>query len=292
MKQQVIIWANCQGWPIKDMLNKYYNDNYDVKHFMNYEYIYSNKMIPDEFKDADIFIYQNYSEKQNDTYKLSTILTHVLKPTCRKICIPSLRGEFLFCYTNTPLHDLKNNNTKNHQMPYGKFCYGIDYIDIEFQDINYADYNDCDKRQLTDHIYNKIMNPNLLSIFTICTYFNKNIEFLRNKIINSDVPELFDFIIMNFKQIRLFHNTNHPTGVLLSFMVEKVFQLLSLDYPNREDNIRVLDNSLSDWVMPILPSVSKYYSFTFEEKCSSWYHVDIYNTHDFITKYINDLYFS
>ena len=291
MLLQVTIWANCQGDAIKTMLNRYHSDKYDVKHFMNYEYIYSNKPIPEDFKHTDIFIYQNYS-KSNGTYDLSTILTNVLKPSCKRICIPSLRGEFLFCYTNTPLHRVKNNNTITPKTPYGKFCYGIDYIDNELHDIDYTRYNEFDKTQLIECVYNKLMDPNLVSIFTICTYFNKNIDFLRSKIVSSDIPELLDFIIMNFKQIRLFHNTNHPTGVLLSFMVQKVFQLLSLDYPNVEENIRIIDNSLSDWVMPILPSVSKYYSFTFEDKCSSWYHPDIHDKRGFITKYINDLYFS
>ena len=43
--------------------------------------------------------------------------------------------------------------------------------------------------------------------------------------------------------------------------------------------------------MPILPCVRKYYGFTFEDKCNSWYDKDMLDTQSFITKYILDLYF-
>jgi hypothetical protein len=116
-------------------------------------------------------------------------------------------------------------------------------------------------------------------------------DYLKKKIVNSDVPELLEFIKINFEQIRLFHNPNHPTGVLLNFMIKKVFNLLALEYPDTSENISILENSLNDWTMPILPSVQRYYGFKFEDKCSSWYDKDIIDIHSFVTKYILDLYF-
>lgn len=39
MKQTIVVWANCQCGPIKHMLHKYYDDKFDINHFLNYEYI-------------------------------------------------------------------------------------------------------------------------------------------------------------------------------------------------------------------------------------------------------------
>ena len=249
------------------------------------------KTIPDDFKNTDIFIYQNYSIQKDDIYDLSNILTNILKSSCIKICIPSLRGEFLFCYNNTDIHNRKNEQTKSSMMPFGKFFYGINYIDKEIIEINYDIDIEYEKNQIIENIYSKIMNQYLIDNETICSYYDTNMEYLEKKIVNSDVPELLEFIKNNFKKIRLFHNPNHPTGILLNFMVKRVFNLLNLEYPDTSENISILDNSLNDWIMPILPSVRRYYGFEFEDKCSSWYDKDIIDTPSFVTKYILDLYF-
>lgn len=295
MKQTIVVWANCQGGSIIHMLNKYYSYKFDIKYFVNYEYIRDSKSIPDDFKNTDIFIYQNYSIQKDDTYDLSNILTNILKPSCIKICIPFLRGDFLFCCNNTDIHDKKNEQTKSKTVPFGKFFFGINYIDDELIEINYNIDDENEKKQIIENIYSKIMNPDLINNETICRYYNNNMEYLEKKIVNSDVPELLEFIKHNFKKIRLFHNPNHPTGILLHFMIKKVFNLLNLKYPDTDtdtnENIMFLENSLNDWTMPILPSVRKHYNFTFEDKCNSWYDKDICDTLSFITKYINDLYF-
>ena len=43
MKQTIVVWANCQGSSITQMLNKYHKDKFDIKHFLNYEYIRNSK---------------------------------------------------------------------------------------------------------------------------------------------------------------------------------------------------------------------------------------------------------
>ena len=126
----------------------------------------------------------------------------------------------------------------------------------------------------------------------IQSYYNNSFAYLENKILKSDIPNIFDFIKNNFTKIRLFHNMNHPTGVLLNEVVKEIFKLLDLHYDNRyeNENIDLLDNCLNDFVMPILPCVKKYYNLNFVDECSSWYNSNIKDTKTFIYHYINDLY--
>jgi hypothetical protein len=55
MKKLIVILANCQGSPLKYMLEKYYSNIYNVKYYTNYEYIKNNLNLPQDIKDADIF---------------------------------------------------------------------------------------------------------------------------------------------------------------------------------------------------------------------------------------------
>ena len=68
------------------------------------------KLIPQEFYNADIFIYQNYSDKPNSEYDLSNILNNILPASCIKICISFLQFDATFCYNE---NDKQNIKTKS-----------------------------------------------------------------------------------------------------------------------------------------------------------------------------------
>ena len=286
-KKNVVIWANCQGGSIRYMLEKYYSSLFNVKSFMNFEYIKNNILIPQEFYNTDIFIYQNYSDKPNSEYDLSYILNNILPTSCIKICISFLQFDGIFCYNENDEQNIKTINSEN---PFGKFFFGIDLIIHYFKNSHTTIKN---KDDIINETINLLLNDNSISNEKILYNYNRSFEYLEKKILNSDVPELYYFIKENFTKIRLFHNRNHPTGVLLNEQIQLIFSLLQLNYPERdqEENIIILDNMLNDWVMPILPSVRKYYGIDFPDKCSSWFNKDIVDTKTFIETYVKELYF-
>jgi hypothetical protein len=291
-KKNILIWANCQGGSVKYMIDKYYSDIFDINSLLNYEFIYNKLPVPDEISSADIFLYQNYSDKPNSEYDINTLINKYLKKDCIKISFPTLHScPLLFCYDTSEPNNCKTINTT---FPHGKFYYGISKIQELIKNYDYTNVNKEQKNIIIDEIYNKTQEEDFISEEQIKYYYNRNFEFLENKILQSDTPELLEFIKENFTKVRLWHNPNHPTGILLHELAKNIFKKLNLIYNENDNlkNINELDNFLKDWVIPIFPSVKKYYNMQFDDRCSSWFHDDISNSKNYITKYLNELYFT
>lgn len=284
MKQNLVIWANCFGIPLKYTFDKYYSDKYNISYCVNYDIINNKKELPECFNDADIFIYQNYNDKIDSVYDLKNILNTKLKKDCIKICFPTLHScNLLFGYLTE--QDEENKLTINDSLPFGQFFFSIEPIkNILKYETNY------DINIIIEEIYEKSISDNFIKEERINYFKNRTFDFLRNKIFTSDIPELYNFIENNYKNIRLWHNPNHPSGVLINKTIELIFNKLNLIYnPNKEDQF-YFENSLSDWVMPIFPCVKKYHNLNYDcSICSSWYHKDIYDIRSYIGKYIKFL---
>jgi hypothetical protein len=291
MKKKILIWANCQGNSITYMFNKYYSNLFTVEHLLNYEFIRNNSVIPDKVKNADIFLYQKYSNMPNSDYDINNLINNYLKKDCIKICFPTLHSSpILFCYET---NESNNDKTIDNVNPFGKFFFGISVITDLLKKYDYKNCDENSKNNIIDEIYNISQRYDFISEEKINYYYNRNFEFLENKILSSDVPELLDFIKSNFTKVRLWHNPNHPTGILLNELVKYIFKRLNFVYREEDNlqNINELDTKLNDWVMPIFPSVKKYHNITFDDNCSSWYHSDIHDTKSYIRKYLDELYF-
>ena len=276
-KENIIIWANCQGDAIKKMLNKYHGENYDVLHLLNYKIIKENLKIENDLKKADIFIYQHYSEKQNLDYNLSYIFNNILKDKCKKYCIPFLSDDSLFCYT---FEDPNNINTICNDKPFGSYYFGINLI-----------YNHIENKhnKSVDEITNLLFSNNAIPNEKIENEYNKSMTHLKNKILNSDVPELYYFLLKKYKIHRLWYNRNHPTEIFLNELIKILFAKMNLFYDDTIDNY--CHFKLDDWVMPILPCVQKFHNLQFDcETCSSWYNKNIIDRTSFIKYYIEELY--
>lgn len=290
-KKKILIWANCQGVAINNMINKYYSELFDVNYLVNYEFINNNLPVPVEISTADIFLYQNYSDKPNSEYDINILINKYLKKDCIKISFPTLHScPLLFCYET---YEENNSKTINTEYPFGKFYYGIDRVQELIKIYDYKNISEDEKNIIINKIYNKTQEEDFISEEKIKYYYKRNFDFLENKILQSDIPELFEFIKENYKKIRLWHNPNHPTGILLNKLIKCIFKKLNLVYDeNNFININDLDNLLNDWVIPIFPCVKKYYNITFDDKCSSWYNIDISDSKSYITKYLDELYFT
>jgi hypothetical protein len=257
-------------------------------YLVNYEFIYNNLPVPHEISSADIFLYQKYSDKPDSEYDIDVLLKKYLKEDCIKIIFPTLHCcPLLFCYDTI---EPNNSKTINTEYPHGKFFFGISKIQELIKNYDCTNLNEEQKNIIIDQIYNKTQEEDFISEEEIKYYYNRNFEFLENKILQSDTPELLEFIKENFTKVRLWHNPNHPTGVLLNELVKNIFKKLNLEY--NENNSNELENMLKDWELPIFPCVKKYYNMQFDSNCSSWYHPDIRDTKSYIAKYLNDLYFT
>lgn len=291
-KKIILIWANCQGSSIAYLIDKYYSTLFEIKHLTNYEFIANNYPVPNEITVADFFLYQNYSDKPNSEYDINNLINKYLKKDCIKICFPTLHScPLLFCCeTNEP----NNLKTIDNIYPFGKFFYGISVITDLLKNYYYKNCDKIQKQNIINQIYETSQKPDFISEEKIKYYYNRNLEFLENKILSSDVPELLDFIKNNFTKVRLWHNPNHPTGILLNELAKNIFNKLNLSYNEEESqrNINELENMLKDWEMPIFPSVKQYYNLQFDETCCSRFHPDINDARSYITKYINEIYFS
>ena len=285
MKKLLVILANCQGNPLSHMLNKYYSNLYDIKYYTNYEYIKNNLNLPLDIKEADVFLYQNYSNN-DEKYDLKILLENVLKKECIKICFPSLHScNLIFCYDVT---EPNNYKTITNEKPFGEFYYGISHIIDEFNKYEINENTKKNKNEIIEKIIDSSNNDNFISKETILYHNKRTFEFLENKCLSSDVPEIYYFIKNNFTKIRLWHNPNHPTGILLNELFKLIFLKLKLEYFENEENFIILENFLADWVMPIFPCVKQYYNMKFDiNKCSSWYNKNIIDSKTYLNEYLS-----
>lgn len=289
MTKLLVILANCQGSPLQYMLNKYYSNLYDIKYYTNYEYIKNNLDLPLDIKYADVFIYQNYSNN-DEKYNLQNLLENVLKKECIKICFPSLHSCNLIFGYDVDITEPNNYKTITKEKPFGEFFFGISPI---INELKKYEVNKSNQNEIIEKIIDFSNSDDFISKETILYHNKRTFEFLENKCLSSDVPEIYNFIKNNFTKIRLWHNPSHPTGILLNELFKLIFFKLKLEYFENEENFITLENCLSDWVMPIFPCVAKYYNFEFDTyKCSSWYNKNIVESKTYISEYLSKIYFT
>jgi hypothetical protein len=282
--KQIVLCTNCQGDAISHIIRKYYSHLYCVSSYINF-YHFENKIpIPrDAFAIADIFIYQNYNSKKHDPeYDIDNILNNVLKPECIKVCIPFLFFEAMFSYNM----DHPHNKSKIKE-----FYYGIDFIDDKIKTLDLTLFTEDDKTNLIESIYSDFISDDAIPESQIKFYYDKSFGFLEHKIMNSDVPNLMEFIKDNFTKTRLWNNRNHPTGKLLIELVKSTLALLNLEYKEDDEDILHLHKQFDDWSMPLLPCVKKYYGMKFDDYCSSYMDASIVDNKTFICKYVNEIFF-
>lgn len=281
-KKTVIIWANCQGSAIQMMLNKYYKDIFDVHVYQNYEYIKNNIKLPEIFYKCDIFIYQNYSFKDNIDYEINNIIDNILPKESQKIGFPTLHRNYLQFPFNC--ESPENQKTISNNLPFGKFFYGIENIrNNVYKYLNMGYNNDI----IIKNILNDVKNDDYISTEQIQKHENETLSFLQLKALNSDVPDIYSFILNNYKLKRLWHNPNHPNGILLNELCRLIFLKINIPYISNDNDICTLDNLLRDWKMPIFNSVVKYYNMeNIDNNCNSWFHETITDLDTYISEYI------
>ena len=195
-----IVYTNCQG---DHTFRNFVRTKLDIKSYKYlccYEYFQQQKQLPiQDLKSCDIFIYQIIDKKHGiyNTMDDSGILQY-LSQRCKRISFPSIYANIFPIYEE------------------GGMYIGGDII-INLKNKGY------DLRAILD-MYEK----NQLD-FNLQSRFQKSLDHMRRREALCCIV-LSDFIEQNIRHVRLFDTQNHPNGIVLSYLANKIFEKLDIDY--------------------------------------------------------------
>jgi len=286
-KKTVVVWANCQGGSLTRALRDMHSDELEVHLFMNYEFIKNGLELPAFIKSADRFLYQNYRPQEVGMYDLDWISRNTLPANCQKVSFPTLHSIALqFCYD---YHEPNNSRTQGPDLPHGAFCYGIkplaDYYSGLVQDSKIKEERICRIPEAVKHA----LADEFMPTSDVEDRQKISLDFLAEKTRQSDAPGIYDYLLDNYRSVRLWHNPYHPNGVLLDELYRQVFDTIGLPYSPSPSFLSDLDDHLKDWVLPILPSVQASIGLNAGTYCESKYHPEINTTEAYLSKYLECL---
>ena len=92
----------------------------------------------------------------------------------------------------------------------------------------YKRLNECvSKRFSNDKIINLSKKDDFLSYEYVVDNFQSSMDYLRNLESNTEV-KVVDFILANYKKVKLFHHPAHPANIMLKEVVKRVLAILEL----------------------------------------------------------------
>ena len=212
--KNLLIYTNCQGVEIKKYLESInsFNEDYRVisvfmPHWFNDSSVLNGgvnemKILPNGLKDLlktiDIFIYQPFSPRRGifSTTGTNSILNYLNKH-CKKISFPSLYADIFPLYTE------------------GSYIKGLSTIENLIQ-------NGYSNSEIINLYYSGQLNFDLQSRFDFC------LEFMKTKELSCDISAS-DFIKENIKKYRLFDTQNHPSEILIGYVVNQILEILNID---------------------------------------------------------------
>ena len=162
-----------------------------------------------------------------------------------------------------------------------KIFYNIDIVSELF-------YKYHTKNDYQDKIVKIFLNTDL-NEEKILYYNKRSFDFLKLKILDSDIPELYNYILDNWKDKKLWYNPNHPTGYLYMKLGELIFQKLNLKVSLDEKDFCHFNSIHKDYEMPILPCIKKYYNLNFNDTCSIRGLKNVINTETYIKEFLSCL---
>jgi hypothetical protein len=215
MKKKVIIYSNCQGRCIRDILLKHttFSEKYDINNctlIQNYEVIFRNEVLPSDevFKSADLFIYQPISNERG-IYSTEHILKK-LKDTCIKISFP-----YIYNYALWEILLIRDGEDK-----LGKRIQN-DLI------INHEPITKLKEEGISFEIIEKSIRDGTFD-FKFKERYEKTMSILRLKEEDCTI-KVGDFIDANVIKHKLFFTPSHPTVYLIRYVTEKLLEILNLD---------------------------------------------------------------
>lgn len=210
-KKRVVIYANCQGRAIRDILayHSVLTEEYDMfgaNVLGNYIYMNTNTGLPyDILQQADLFIYQPISSERGQ-YSTDELLK-TLKPGCKAVSFP-----YLYNYAFWEVLAMSDAD------------YDIGIFGMKYAHLNQKPITELRDRGFTfEEIENRIRKNAIDWKFK--ERFESTQQILREKEKDCDV-KVADFIETNYKDHLLFYTQNHPSMFFLRFVAQEILRTL------------------------------------------------------------------
>lgn len=211
MKTIIVLYGNCQLGIMSRLLNQHYSDIFNVIQITNFDIIRNKISIPTIFTKAEILIYQPLKGYGN--YDSEWIIKNMVPKKCKLISMSYLY--FSGYFPDYHKSDL-NSKTISAKYPYGLFPYCQKKISQQIEkNINIGEI--IENSKLDSWISNQEIIDNCES----------TLKYLENQEISLDISTV-DFIRNNFKKYKLFHTVNHPSNILLQFVIDQICKKLDL----------------------------------------------------------------
>jgi len=189
----LIVFSNCQG---KFILERFIKQNKFFNNFTHYYIHYNEDDVCNfikQYKNCSIFIYQPINNKTITNESFNEIIKNNLPKNCKVICFPSIYCELWPIFPGSGLA-------------------GHTYICGDLL-LRYKNY---ELKKILELYDNNLLN------FDLQNRFEKSINYLKNKENKYCNIKISDFILDNYKNIRLFDTQNHPNGIILSYIYKKI----------------------------------------------------------------------
>lgn len=211
---KVIFYGNCQCLAM-GMMTKHKDININAFECFK-EYSLNKEKMTQIFSEADVIITQPIEDNYRGVEYLSTnYILQVKKPTCMVILFNSL-------WFNAYFPDLCGKRDYPGSLPY----YHQKIIDCIN---NNCEIDECIKIINADDVYNETIISELA--IKSCTTLENKMNDARKKYGDKifyylDVSK---YILENYKKKQLFYTMNHPTPVLLSYIISQLSVIIGKD---------------------------------------------------------------
>ena len=261
MEKILILYGNCQ---ITIAIKSYFESLNDIHlkiiTISSFELIRNNKNIDyNLLNSCHIFIYQPINDSYG-IYSSNNILLH-LPVNCIKICVPFIYMDSFFPLIKKNIaHGIDGGNSTNENIILNKDII-INLLKI---------YN---KEKIID-MYNK----NEID-FNFEKRFIENIDRMKEKEKLCNI-KIVDFILENYKKIKLFCMHHHPTKIIFDEIVKQIFNLLNIQYNLINQN---------QWNGILSQEEYPYSRYSINHFNFDWIKEEDNNSHNYYLDLINDI---
>lgn len=205
------------------------------------------KIVTKSFKEIDLLLYQAVSPSfKNGPEFASDNIIQYLKPSCKKILIPSL-------FFNPYFPDFHEVNIDKYGLLTTSFLCNYQDLNILYGFINNISETKLYKIYSNINFYEKPFCQETLS--------NAFLSMREREASNNVDIKISDFIEQNFKKFKLFNSQNHPKPIIMQYVIDKIIHLLGL-----EISITATKTLLDGLEYHIHPSIHKNLELTFDNK--------------------------
>lgn len=213
-KKRVVIYANCQGSALRDILAYHSDlaDEYDMfgaKCISNYTYMNTNAGLPyNILGEADLFIYQPISSERGQ-YSTQELLK-TLKPGCKTVAFP-----YLYNYAFWEVLSMSDAD------------YDIGVFGMKYAHLNQKPITDLRDAGVPFEEVERRIRENAVD-WKFAERYETTQAILCEKEKDCDV-KVADFIDAHHKDHLLFHTQNHPSMFFLRFVAQEILRVLDYD---------------------------------------------------------------